>query len=137
MLTGPVPRRTAYEDTGGPFFLDAAGAQADLLPDDLSLCIETPAGLVVCLGCCHAGVVNTVLHCMELTGAHDLAALIGGMHLLRATEDRLEQTAEALKAYTISRVVPCHCTGEAASAYLTRRLGSSVQQGYAGLKISF
>lgn len=36
-LTGGVPRETAYEDTGGPFFLDEAGRQTDGIPDDLSL----------------------------------------------------------------------------------------------------
>jgi len=136
-LTGPVPRETTYEDTGGPFFLDEAGTCADPIADDLSLCIETPAGLVVCLGCCHAGVVNTLNYCVALVGTRSLDAVLGGMHLLHASEERLVKTAEALKAYTIPRVVPCHCSGDAASAFLAQRLGPSVQQGYAGLKLTF
>ena len=137
MITGPVPRVTAYEDTGGPFFLDTEGKHADMIPDDLSLWIETRAGLVLCLGCCHAGVVNTLRHSMGLAGDHRVVAVIGGMHLLHATETRLERTAEALKAYTIPHVFPCHCTGDAACAYLAERLGSSVQPGYAGMKMTF
>jgi 7,8-dihydropterin-6-yl-methyl-4-(beta-D-ribofuranosyl)aminobenzene 5'-phosphate synthase len=137
ILSGPVPRKTAYEDTGGPFFLDVAGTCADPIADDLSLWIETPAGLVVCLGCCHAGIINTLQHCLGLTGEHRVLAVIGGMHLVQATTTRLEQTAEVLKEYTIPHVFPCHCTGDTACAYLAERLGSSVQQGYAGLKISF
>ncbi len=137
MLTGPVPRVTAYEDTGGPFFLDAAGKDADVIRDDLSLWIETPAGLVVCLGCCHAGVVNTLRHSMGLAGENRVAAVIGGMHLAYTTETRLERTAEALKEYAVSKVIPCHCTGDAACAYLEGHLGTAVQPGYAGLKVCF
>ncbi len=137
MLTGPVPRITAYEDTGGPFFMDAEGKHADLIPDDLSLWIKTHAGLVVCVGCCHAGVVNTLRHCTGLAGENRVVALIGGMHLLHATEARLERTTAALKEYAIPFVIPCHCTGDTACASLAGRLGSPVQSGYAGMKVSF
>jgi len=136
-LTGPVPRVTAYEDTGGPFFLDAEGKRADVIPDDLSLWIDTPAGLVVCLGCCHAGVINTLRHIAEIARDGRIVALIGGMHLLHASEERLERTAEALKEYAIPHVFPCHCTGDVACARLAEHLGPSVQPGYAGMKMTF
>ncbi len=136
-LTGVVPRATVYEDTGGPFFLDEAGRQTDGIPDDLSFWIHTPAGLVICLGCCHAGVINTIRHIVETARDRRVIALIGGMHLLHASEERLKRTAEALKEYTVSHVFPCHCTGDAACAYLAERLGSSVLPGYAGMKVSF
>jgi 7,8-dihydropterin-6-yl-methyl-4-(beta-D-ribofuranosyl)aminobenzene 5'-phosphate synthase len=136
-LTGGVPRETAYEDTGGPFFLDEAGKQTDGIPDDLSLWIQTRMGLVICLGCCHAGVINTVRYIIEKARDSRIIALLGGMHLLHASKERLERTAEALKEYAVPHVFPCHCTGDAACAYLAERLGSPVQPGYAGLKVSF
>jgi 7,8-dihydropterin-6-yl-methyl-4-(beta-D-ribofuranosyl)aminobenzene 5'-phosphate synthase len=136
-LTGGVPRETAYEDTGGPFFLDEAGRQTDGIPDDLSLWIQTRMGLVICLGCCHAGVINTARYIIEKARDHRIIALLGGMHLLHATEARLERTAEALKGYSIPHVFPCHCTGEAAMDFLVGGLGPSVHPGYAGMKISF
>ena len=136
-LTGVVPHETAYEDTGGPFFLDEAGRQTDGIPDDLSLWIQTPAGLVICLGCCHAGVINTLRYIVEKARDDRIIALLGGMHLLHASEERLERTAEALKDYTIPHVLPCHCTGEAACTYLAEHVGASVQPGYAGMKVSF
>ncbi len=137
MLTGPVPRVTAYEDTGGPFFLEAEGQHADTIPDDLSLWVQTHAGLVICLGCCHAGIINTLRHITGLAGDSRIVAVIGGMHLLHANEERLERTAEALKEYTIPHLLPCHCTGDAAMEFLAQRLGHSVQPGYAGMKITF
>ena len=53
--TGPVPRITDFENTGGPFFLDAACSQPDPLIDDQSLFFEAHEGLVVLLGWCIPG----------------------------------------------------------------------------------
>jgi metal-dependent hydrolase (beta-lactamase superfamily II) len=49
----------------------------------------------------------------------------------------LKQTAEALKEYSVPYVFPCHCTGDATMDFLAKKLGASVQPGYAGLKVSF
>ncbi len=136
-LTGPVPRVTAFEDTGGPFFVDSQGHEPDLIPDDLSLWLRTSAGLVVCLGCCHAGVINTLRQITAVSGEPRIVALIGGMHLVHADSERLERTAEALGAYAIGQIIACHCTGETAVTFLTGRLGGCVEQGYAGWKRDF
>jgi 7,8-dihydropterin-6-yl-methyl-4-(beta-D-ribofuranosyl)aminobenzene 5'-phosphate synthase len=82
-------------------------------------------------------VINTVRYIVEKARDGRIIALLGGMHLLHASEERLKRTAEALKEYAIPHVFPCHCTGDAASVYLAERLGSSVQPGYAGMKVSF
>ena len=137
MMTGPVPRVTAYEDTGGPFFLDEDGKHADAIADDLSFWVRTRAGLVVCLGCCHAGIINTLRHAVEISGEPRILAVIGGMHLVHASQERLDWTVEALQAYDVSYLYPCHCTGDDAVAHLRQRMGASVQPGFAGMKISF
>jgi len=77
-LTGEIPRRTEYEDNGGAFFLDEACTSPDPLLDDQALYIETPAGLVVVLGCAHAGVVNTLDYIADLTGKKKIHAVLGG-----------------------------------------------------------
>ena len=121
-LTGPVPRAAAHEDTGGPFFLDAEGQVPDRLLDDLSFWVRTGAGLVVCLGCCHAGLINTLRHVREVSGEPKILAVVGGLHLLHADEARLAQTARELEAASISFLYPCHCTGDGAVAYLSQSL---------------
>jgi 7,8-dihydropterin-6-yl-methyl-4-(beta-D-ribofuranosyl)aminobenzene 5'-phosphate synthase len=117
-LTGPVPRRTGYEDTGGPFFADASGRTPDLMPDDQAAFLHTHKGVHVVLGCAHAGVINTLAYILELTGKTPIRAVMGGMHLAAASHQRMDRTVEALREFDIERILPAHCTGPAALARL-------------------
>lgn len=110
--SGAIPRQHAIEDSGGPFFWDDAGRQPDPIPDDQALWLATPAGLVVILGCCHAGLVNTVQHLLNLTGLPRLAGVIGGLHLLHAGEERLAFTCHWLRHWAPDFLYLGHCTGE-------------------------
>jgi 7,8-dihydropterin-6-yl-methyl-4-(beta-D-ribofuranosyl)aminobenzene 5'-phosphate synthase len=121
-VTGEIPRRNDFEDTGGPFYRDQACIDPDPLIDDQALYLETAAGLVVVLGCAHAGVVNTLDYIAELTGRNRIHAVLGGMHLVRANAPRLRETASALARYGVQRVGPAHCTGMRAATYLWSHL---------------
>jgi 7,8-dihydropterin-6-yl-methyl-4-(beta-D-ribofuranosyl)aminobenzene 5'-phosphate synthase len=117
-LTGEIPRETAFEDTGGRFYLDAAGTQADPLLDDQALFFDTAEGVVVLLGCAHAGVVNTLRHIRRLTARRPVQAVLGGFHLLTASEARLQATLAALAELDLRMIGAGHCTGPAATARL-------------------
>ena len=121
-LTGEIPRRNNFEDTGGPFYLDKYCIVPDPMLDDQALYIETAAGLVVLLGCAHAGVVNTLDYIAELTGRARVYAVLGGMHLAHATPTRLEATIATLKRYGVQKVGTAHCTGIRATSYLWSKL---------------
>lgn len=136
-ITGAIPRRSAFEDTGGPFYLDPQGHRADPLDDDMALFIRTAAGLVVCTGCCHAGLVNTMNHVRRLNDNSPVLAVIGGFHLLQAGSRRMEGTVSALRSLAPRMVVPCHCTGEHAVAVLLDALGRKVVPGAAGMSFCF
>jgi 7,8-dihydropterin-6-yl-methyl-4-(beta-D-ribofuranosyl)aminobenzene 5'-phosphate synthase len=62
--------------------------------------------------------VNTVDYVRALTGARPIHTLIGGMHLVSASEERMDQTVQALRHYRIERLMPAHCTGFPATARL-------------------
>lgn len=132
-ITGEIPRITPFEDTGGPFFLDPDGRTPDPIIDDLALWIETEAGLVIVLGCCHAGLVNTVEYIRRFSGIERIHGIIGGMHLLHASAERLNRTCGKLLEWNPAWIIPCHCTGEAAAAAMTARLGTRVEPGHAGM----
>jgi len=131
-LTGVIPRETDYEDTGGPFFLDREARETDPIDDDLALWVRSDEGLVICVGCGHAGLVNTVRSVQRLNDGLRVHAIIGGFHLGSASEQRLSQTVAALRSLEPEVVVPCHCTGEKAVALLQRSLGERVLPGASG-----
>jgi 7,8-dihydropterin-6-yl-methyl-4-(beta-D-ribofuranosyl)aminobenzene 5'-phosphate synthase len=136
-LSGPIPRMTPYENTGGPFYLDPEGRRSDPIEDDLALWIRTGKGLVVCLGCCHAGTINTLQHILQLNPEERIHAIIGGLHLRNASNERLRHTMSALRQLSPDKVIACHCTGERAVAALHDALGARVSQGAAGKAYCF
>jgi len=131
-LTGPIPKRHPLERTSGTFFLDSEGRQPDPFEDEQALWIRTSKGLVVVLGCGHAGLVNTLEYVLSLTGESTILAVLGGLHLLNASEERLQFTVEVLKRLGVEALFPCHCSGETEVAYLRTRLGSRVRPLAAG-----
>jgi 7,8-dihydropterin-6-yl-methyl-4-(beta-D-ribofuranosyl)aminobenzene 5'-phosphate synthase len=117
-VTGEIPRRNTFEDTGGRFFLDATCARPDPLLDDQALFFDTTEGLVVLLGCAHSGVVNTLEHVRHLAGGRPIHTILGGLHLLTASPERREKTIAAFRRLDIQRLAPAHCTGLPALAQL-------------------
>jgi 7,8-dihydropterin-6-yl-methyl-4-(beta-D-ribofuranosyl)aminobenzene 5'-phosphate synthase len=136
-VTGEIPRETDFEDVGGPFYRDDACVEPDPLVDDQALLIDAPLGTTVVLGCGHSGVENTLRSAARLCGRDRVHALIGGMHLLHASEDRLERTGDAIERYGVAQIAPCHCTGSAAVAYLRERFGTRVVEYSAGSCFEF
>jgi len=135
--TGPIPRGQAFEDTGGPFFLDRDGTVPDPIEDDQAMWIETPRGSVVLLGCAHSGVVNTLDRIRELTGGRAIRAVVGGMHLGSASDERMARTIETLGRLDMVGLWPCHCTGPAAAAKLAAAFGARCHTCAVGARIAF
>lgn len=131
-LTGPIPRRHAEEHHSGPFYQDPNGQLPDPLEDDLALWVDTPAGGLVLLGCAHAGVLNTLDHLASLRPGWRPRMLVGGLHLISASEARIQATLEGLRARGVAQVVPTHCTGTAATEALGRAFGGLGQPLRAG-----
>jgi 7,8-dihydropterin-6-yl-methyl-4-(beta-D-ribofuranosyl)aminobenzene 5'-phosphate synthase len=125
-ITGPIPRETGYENPGGPFYLDLEGRRADPIDDDLALWIRTEYGLVVYVGCSHAGIVNTLNQVRRMSANSKIRAVIGGFHLLHANTQRIEQTLHALRSMPLGLLVPCHCTGKRAVQALKDSFGDQV-----------
>ena len=136
-VTGPIPRKTDFEDTGGPFFLDPEGHRPDPILDDQALWIKTDHGLVVVAGCSHAGVINTLTAVQHHSGETHVHAVLGGFHLKHASPERMEATAAAFQRMGVEIVIPCHCTGDAATASLKSQLGARVQSCHAGKQFLF
>lgn len=122
--TGAVPRITPFE-TGDPTLVlgQEHGGGKDFLPDDLSLIVEGESGLLVLLGCAHAGLINILHHVRDLVPGKPVRAVVGGTHLGMSGEEQLSATIEALKGMGVEKVGASHCTGLAGSARLMAALG--------------
>jgi 7,8-dihydropterin-6-yl-methyl-4-(beta-D-ribofuranosyl)aminobenzene 5'-phosphate synthase len=131
-LTGEVPRVTDFETGDQGLYCDCTGQELDITPDDQSLVLETEKGLVLILGCCHAGLVNTIEHIAYMTGRRDVFAVIGGTHLGFCSQEQIGKTAAALRTLGIQKLAASHCTGFAASARLSRELPKEFQVAMVG-----
>lgn len=131
-LSGQVPRVTAFETGDRGLYCDCAGQESDSTPDDQSLVLDTQKGLVVVLGCCHAGLVNTLEHIAQMTGRRDIYAVIGGTHLGFCGQDQTEKTIAVLRKLAVKKLAVAHCTGFAASARLSREMPQEFQLAMVG-----
>ena len=136
-VTGEIPRITEFEDTGGPFFLDDGCTKPDPFLDDQALFFESSKGMVVLLGCAHAGVINTLLYIQQLTHGKPIHAVMGGMHLLSASRVRMNRTIEYLDRINPDLLGPAHCTGEAATAELWDAFPQKCRPCHVGTSIEF
>jgi 7,8-dihydropterin-6-yl-methyl-4-(beta-D-ribofuranosyl)aminobenzene 5'-phosphate synthase len=147
--SGPIPRHHALEEVERNFFLDRACTVRDQVVDDQAVWVPSSVGLIVVVGCAHAGMVNTLEYVrgaaaqasqtaatvrlpLAPDGLPQVAAVVGGMHLLQASSARLHATAEALAAAGTRLVVPVHCSGKRAKAYLHDRFGEAFVAAGAG-----
>lgn len=118
-FTGPVPRTYPERNWSVPASNSAAvrlvrapsGDIEDNVPDDASIVIDTPEGLVLVSGCGHAGIVNTVEYARSAIRQAPVVAAIGGFHLFNATDEQLVWTAGKLKEAGLVYLLGGHCTG--------------------------
>jgi 7,8-dihydropterin-6-yl-methyl-4-(beta-D-ribofuranosyl)aminobenzene 5'-phosphate synthase len=97
---------------------------------ELSLVLETPAGVVVVAGCSHPGIEKIVAAAAGL--GRPVHMVFGGFHLPAATDTDVARVAATLHdTYRVARLAPGHCTGEPAFHALARTFGARYV--YAGL----
>ena len=128
-LSGEVPRTTSFE-TGDPHLFLGPEKDRPLRPDpfldDLSLAMTTDRGLVVLLGCAHAGMVNILEHFRSGTGCDRVHVVLGGTHLAPAGAEQFAETVRYLKERNVERIGVSHCTGLSRGAELMRELPGKV-----------
>ncbi len=132
MTAGEVPRENDFELVTGFYKVEDGKFVTDDLQDDQALVVKMRDGLVILLGCGHSGVVNTIARAISLTGEDRIKAIIGGFHLIDASDERIERTVEALREYNPEILVPMHCTSFRAKSKLASQLRDSFRELYAG-----
>jgi 7,8-dihydropterin-6-yl-methyl-4-(beta-D-ribofuranosyl)aminobenzene 5'-phosphate synthase len=137
MTSGEIPMASGYETIDKNLFVKKDGSlHPDPLADDMALIIDADFGLVVILGCGHRGVVNTLHHAQKLTGKKMIYAVIGGIHLIRASDEQIEMTIAELQWMGIQKLGVSHCTGFKASCRLAQEFPEAFFQNNAGTRIT-
>lgn len=123
LLSGRIPRTNPYETGDSKLVIEVAQGKLDRDPleDDLSLFLRTDKGLVLLLGCAHAGLMNIFDHAIAVTGEKRIHAVIGGTHLMFCDETQLKATMDRLEREDISHIGASHCTGRNGSLALAAR----------------
>ena len=123
-LTGPVPRKYPERNWSGTGrIITAKGQIEDTVPEDMSLVLDTEAGLVVLSGCGHSGIINTLEHARTTIRQAPIHAAIGGFHLFDSSDETLAWTAGKLREFGLAHFVGAHCTGIEAVYQIRQRAG--------------
>ena len=117
--------------------LEDGTVMADIIQDDQSIAIHTEKGLMIVLGCAHAGIVNTINHIINNSGTGQIYCIVGGTHIDFSGEVQLKESIKALKSYDIRCLVPSHCTGQAAIACIKQEFEDIFQFSHVGWSIEF
>ena len=136
--TGEIPMITSYEKVDTALLVqDGSIRRPDQLMDDQALIVKLPGGLIVILGCAHRGMINTLYHARSLTGREKILAVVGGSHLVSASEEQLWQTIDALRELGVEKLALCHCTDLKAAGLLAQEFGDSFLFNKAGTVVEF
>jgi 7,8-dihydropterin-6-yl-methyl-4-(beta-D-ribofuranosyl)aminobenzene 5'-phosphate synthase len=111
-LTGEIPRTMEFEAGEDRLKVKLNDTFAvDSFPDDEALVLSTKKGLVVLLGCSHAGTINTLRYVQSKLKDEQIYAVIGGTHWGFMDEKDFASSIEILKKIDINMIGVSHCTG--------------------------
>ncbi|MGC6421696.1 MAG: MBL fold metallo-hydrolase [Flavobacteriaceae bacterium] len=111
--TGRVPRVHDEKNWSklGKLIDDKGIQKEDTIPEDQSLFFDTDKGIVLVSGCGHAGLVNTLEQVSKILPGRPIHKIIGGFHLFRLNNEKLEWTARKMMELGVEFFVGAHCTG--------------------------
>ncbi len=125
VTSGEIPMTTDFESIDPGLCVRENGQIIpDPLRDDQAIFVKTGLGLLVVLGCAHRGIINTLHHARNVTGVETIHCVIGGTHLIRASELQMEMTIAMLREFGVQRLGVSHCTGMPAAMRLAQEFGA-------------
>jgi 7,8-dihydropterin-6-yl-methyl-4-(beta-D-ribofuranosyl)aminobenzene 5'-phosphate synthase len=93
----------------------------DNIHDEQAIYVNTKRGLAIISGCSHAGIVNIVTQAKKQTPGARIHMVMGGLHMMGASQDRIRKTMEMLKNLNVDRIAPLHCSGFEAMKMISDR----------------
>ena len=132
--TGQVPRKYDEKNWSGVSkMIDSKGnIVEDIKPEDQSLFFDTENGIVLISGCGHAGLANTLDYVQKIIPGRPIYKIIGGFHLLKLNNDKLEWTAKKMREAGVNYFVGAHCTGLNSTYSIRNFLGLTSESALVG-----
>lgn len=120
---GEIPRKNDFE-AKKPLgkVIKSENLIDDYIKEDSALVFEEKNGIVVITGCSHAGICNIAECAKEKFPNKKIIDIIGGFHLINASEETLSKTTDYLSAHKIKYLHPCHCTDFQSKLFLSSKL---------------
>ena len=113
VISGEIPRKNKEEDFNNFLFIHNDLISLDKIWDDKCIIIENSDKNVILNGCCHSGIMNTLNYVKTLTNK-PISHIIGGFHMVSASNDRIKRTIEFFNKLQIEKIdlFPIHCSGQ-------------------------
>ena len=97
--------------------------EADNFSHELSLAFKTNFGLVIVSSCSHLGMLNIINSATQFTGVQQVAAFIGGLHLIDGFDEEADLLCKTTtELYPNIKIITGHCTGDIAKSKLSKIL---------------
>ncbi len=135
MIITDFKRNPQYENVNETMFIKENGEYSlDKFTDEIAIVIDTEKGLVVLVGCSHPGIVNMLDTIIEKTGKK-IYSLIGGTHLMKEDDEKINKIIDYLKDNGIKQIGACHCTGRQGETMLSQQMEDAFLYNNTGDKI--
>src|SRR5699024_929232 len=115
-------RNKEFENTNQNMYLKKNDEyEKDKFLDEISIGVETSKGLSIVVGCAHVGIVNILDTIIQRT-YKDICTLIGGTHLVKEDDEKINKIIEYIKDQDIETIAACHCTGKQGETMFSQQL---------------
>jgi 7,8-dihydropterin-6-yl-methyl-4-(beta-D-ribofuranosyl)aminobenzene 5'-phosphate synthase len=113
----PLDPKMLIKTNDGKFVVDD-------FDEEIAVAIDTSKGLVIVTGCSHTGIVN-IVNAIQERSHKKVYAVIGGFHLLDATDKQIQDCIDRFKGLGIQHLGLSHCTGMKAKNMFLQQLPDS------------
>lgn len=120
-----------FEKTNNSYFkIKNKKIVSDDMNDEVVLGLNTKHGFYLVCGCSHIGIVNIIENIRKWTGKK-ITGIIGGLHLSKASSEKIEKTIQYLKKENIKNLAVSHCTGDNTLLFLKKE-GFNIIENHTG-----
>jgi len=137
MYSGEIREIEEFEKTDIELYTVKDGKLVkDPVRDEVAIAVNTKKGLIIIVGCSHPGIISITKHFKKITGVEKIEAIIGGLHLINAKENRIKKTIEELNNMNVKNLYVGHCTGLRAEAEILRIFKGNFEKLCSGMRIT-